>query len=157
MPPPVILDLAQIDTSKVVLDKEAILAVNPHRFEFALLDAVVYCNKETGIYAGYHDVREDAWWIRGHIPSRPLLPGVLMIEAAAQLASVMAKTQLPIKEFIGFTGVEDVRFRGVVTPPCRLLIVGKSIELKTRRIISAMQSFVNGTMVFEGRIIGMPV
>lgn len=157
MPPPMFLNPAEIDLKNILFDGDYIRSVNPHRFEFALLDAVVHCDRSAGIYAGYHDVALDAWWVRGHIPGRPLFPGVLMIEAAAQLASFMAKDQLRLPDFIGFTGVENVRFRGVVSPPCKLLMIGKAVQIKPRRIISDVQGFVNDSMVFEGTIIGMPI
>lgn len=157
MPPPVILDPAQIDLAQVVMDKGQINAAIPHRFEFSLVDAVVYVDQSSGTYAGYHDVKPDAFWVRGHIPGRPLLPGVLMIECAAQLASIMYRRYFPDSGFIGFTGVDGVKFRGVVQPPARLLIIGRMVEAKPRRVICDSQGFVAGQMIFEGRITGMPV
>jgi 3-hydroxyacyl-[acyl-carrier-protein] dehydratase len=157
MPPPVILDPALIDFSHVVMDRAQIEATIPHRFEFLLIDAVVAADAQSGTFAAYHDVKCDAFWVRGHIPDRPLLPGVLMIECAAQLASIMYRRYFPEAGFIGFTGVDRVRFRGVVQPPARLLIVGKAVEAKRRRVICDAQGFVDGQMVFEGRITGMPV
>ncbi len=157
MPPPVILDPALIDYSQIAIDKAQIEASIPHRFEFSLIDAVICYDVNTGTYAGYHDVRTDAFWVRGHIPGRPLLPGVLMIECAAQLASIMYRRYFPGDTFIGFTGVDGVKFRGVVQPPARLLIVGKMVEAKPRRVICDSQGFVDGQMIFEGRITGMPV
>ncbi len=157
MPPPPILDLAQLDLSNLVADRAAILRVNPHRHEFALLDAVVLLDAERGLVAGYHDVRPDAFWTRGHIPGRPLFPGVLMIEVAAQLASFAAHSFLKHDRFIGFAGVDQAKFRGTVTPPGRFVVLGRQVELKPRRIIMAAQGFVEGTMVFEAEITGMTV
>lgn len=157
MPPPVFLDPARIDTSTLVLDPAAIDALIPHRYEFRLVDGVVYAEKQVGVYAGYHDIRPDAFWVRGHIPGRPIFPGVLMIEVAAQLSSIMYRYYFPGNNFIGFTGVENVRFRGVMQPPARLLMVGKMVEAKPRRMICDCQGFAADQMVFEGRIIGMPV
>lgn len=157
MPPPAILDPATLDLSQVVADREEILRVNPHRHEFALLDAIVYCDPENSIFAGYHDIRPDAWWVRGHIPGRPLFPGVLMIETAAQLASYLSHRTLGLKGFIGFVGVDRVKFRGTITPPARFLVVGRGKSLKPRRIICDTQGFVDNTMVFEAEITGMPV
>ncbi len=157
MPPPLILDPAQLDFSCLLADRTAIERVNPHRHEFALLDGVVLLDIERGLYAGYHDVRADAFWVRGHIPGRPLLPGVLMIEVAAQLASFLHHQVYPNRGFLGFTGVDQVKFRGTVAPPCRLVIVGRGLEIKPRRLVCASQGFVGPTMVFEGLITGMPV
>lgn len=157
MPPALILDPATIDCSNVVASAEAIMACNPQRFEFRLLDAIVLVDEGARIFAGYHDLREDDWWVRGHIPGRPLFPGVLMIEAAAQLASYMAHHAKIVGGFLGFAGVDKVKFRGAVTPPARFLVVGQGVSLKSRRVICNTQGFVGRDMVFEGEITGMPV
>lgn len=157
MPPPLILDPARLDLSCLVADVAEIERTNPHRHEFRLLDGVVYLDIEQAICAGYYDVRPDAFWVRGHIPGRPLLPGVLMIEAAAQLSSFAYQKVAKTGRFMGFTGVDNVKFRGVVQPPCRLVIVAHGVQMKPRRMICETQAFVDGTMVYEGVITGMPV
>jgi 3-hydroxyacyl-[acyl-carrier-protein] dehydratase len=157
MPPPRVLDPEQLDFSNPIADRAEIARLNPHRYEFALLDGVVLVDTERGLYAGYHDVRPDAFWARGHIPGRPLFPGVLMIEAAAQLASYVYHHLFPGMGFMGFVGVDEARFRGTVEPPCRFVIVGRGIQMKPRRMICQTQGFVGATMVFEGVITGMPV
>ena len=157
MPPPAIVDPASLDLNNLVADREEIMRVNPHRYEFQLLDAIIYCDIEKQIFAGYHDVREDAFWVRGHIPGRPLFPGVLMIEAAAQLASYLTHKLLDMEGFIGFAGVNNVKFRGTVSPPARFLIVGRGKQIRRRRTVCETQGFVDGTMVFEAEITGMPV
>jgi len=157
MPPPAILDPASLDFERLVADREQIQAVNPHRYEFALLDGIVYFDEQAGLFAGFHDVREDAWWARGHIPGRPLFPGVLMIEVAAQLASYMTYAVLKRSGFLGFTAVDKVKFRGTVSPPARYVVVGRARQIKPRRTICETQGFVDGRMVFEGVITGMPV
>lgn len=157
MPPPLILDPAQLDQAHPLVDLEGVQGVNPHRFEFQLLDAVLMFDPERRLFAGYHDIRADAWWTRAHIPGRPLFPGVLMIEVASQLSSFAFKRFNPTASFIGFVGVDGVKFRGSVVPPCRFVVVGRAVEVKARRMISEMQGFVDGSMVFEGKITGMPI
>jgi 3-hydroxyacyl-[acyl-carrier-protein] dehydratase len=156
MPPPAILDPSTLTSLPVVADREEILRTNPHRYEFQFLDAVILVDVERRIFAGYHDLREDAFWVRGHVPGRPLFPGVLMIECAAQLASFMSRSLLKHQHFLGFTGLDDVKFRGTVTPPARLF-VGRATEVRLRRFVLESQGFVDGTMVFQGVITGMPV
>ena len=77
MPPELHYDLGQIDFSKVVADTEAIRKVNPQRFEMQQLDAVLLLDPAAKLIIGYKDVRHDEFWIRGHMPGFPLLPGVL--------------------------------------------------------------------------------
>lgn len=158
MPPPLILDPATLDFDHILADRAAIERINPHRHEFALLDAVILCDSQRGLFAGYYDVRPDAWWVRGHIPGRPLLPGVLMIETAAQLASYQYHTHFrDAGGFLGFVGVDAVKFRGSVQPPARFVVVGRALELKRRRMICAVQGFSGTQLVFEGQITGMLV
>jgi 3-hydroxyacyl-[acyl-carrier-protein] dehydratase len=157
MPPPAILDPATLDLSQLIADRDEILRVNLHRYEFQLLDGIVHCDLEKQIFAGYHDVRADAYWVRGHIPERPLFPGVLMIEVAAQLASFMTHKVLKDDRFIGFAGVDEVKFRGTVEPPCRFVIVGRAKEIRRRRTVCEAQGFVDNVMVFGGIITGMAV
>lgn len=157
MPPPIILDPAEIDFSRVVADRNEIMRLNPHRHEFQLLDGVILCDEEEKVLAGYHEVCADAWWARGHIPGRPLFPGVLMIEVGAQLASFMYQRYFHDGRFLGFVGIDRVKFREIVQPPCRYVVVARARQLRPRRVISEIQGFVGPAMVFEGRITGMPV
>ncbi|MBU0717092.1 MAG: beta-hydroxyacyl-ACP dehydratase [Planctomycetes bacterium] len=146
-----------MDLTNSVADRAEIERVNPHRHEFRLLDGVVLVDLERRLCAGYHDVRPDAFWVRGHIPDRPLFPGVLMIEAAAQLASYFYHRAVPGRGFLGFVAVDRVKFRGTVQPPCRFVIVGHGTEVKPRRLICELQGFIDSTMVFEAEITGMSV
>jgi 3-hydroxyacyl-[acyl-carrier-protein] dehydratase len=155
MPPKPLLDPAQLDFNKVVATRDEIYSWNPHRFEFQMLDRLIHLDYTTGLLAGYHDVREDEFWVRGHIPGRPIMPGVLMIESGAQLVSYYAMTATKRHDFLGFAGVDDVRFRGQVVPGQRLLVVGQMLELRPRRCLGTTQAFVNGSMVYEGLITGM--
>jgi 3-hydroxyacyl-[acyl-carrier-protein] dehydratase len=155
MPPQSIVDPAQLDLLHPLARREEIYAALPHRYEFALLDALVLLDLERGVYAGYLDICAGAYWVRGHIPGRPLFPGVLMIEAAAQLASYLHRRLFPEAGFIGFTGVDAVKFRGAVEPPSRLVLVGRAKQIRTRRVVCETQGFVGPTMVFEAEITGM--
>ena len=158
MPPPLLFDLGSIDLNKVIYDVEAIEQINPHRFEMRLLDGIVYLDSDTGNCVGFKEVREDEFWVRGHIPGRPLMPGVLMIEAAAQLASICAKVINKEEGFIGFGGIENVKFRAQVLPGQRLYIIEKMLENRPgRRFKMAAQGLVEGRLAFETTIIGMPM
>jgi 3-hydroxymyristoyl/3-hydroxydecanoyl-(acyl carrier protein) dehydratase len=84
------------------------------------------------------------------------LPGVLMLEMAAQSCAVLAKT-LGSDAFIGFGGVESCKFRETVVPPARLYILGVGVEHRARRIISDVQGVVGHRLIFEARVTGLPL
>jgi 3-hydroxyacyl-[acyl-carrier-protein] dehydratase len=156
MPPELILDPAQIDTSKFVADREQLRQVNPHRFEMEQLDAIVSVDKEQHIIVGYRDVRPDEFWVRGHMPGFPLMPGVLMCEAAAQLVSYYVTTVgLKVRDYVVFGGMENVRFRGAVRPGDRLVLVGKGQRVHPRQTIFHVQGFVGSKLVVQVDILGV--
>jgi 3-hydroxyacyl-[acyl-carrier-protein] dehydratase len=158
MPPELHLDPASLDMGAVVADHEAIRKVNPQRFEMEQLDAIVYLDRERHVLAGYKDVRADEFWVRGHMPGYPLMPGVLLCEAAAQLASYYVVTYGLLQgDFIGFGGLENVRFRGLVRPGDRLVLIGKGVRLHHRQTIFNVQGFVGDTMVFNAEVVGVPM
>ncbi len=157
MPSPLILDLGTIDLERVLITREQIYERLPHRYEFMMLDGIVHLDREQLLAVAVRHVREDEWWVRGHIPGRPLFPGVLMVETAAQLAAYVSMEVQPSHRFIGFGGIDAVKFRAAISPPATLYIILKGVEIRPRRTICDVQGVVNGQMAFEARITGMPV
>ena len=81
-----------------------------------------------------------------------------MVEAAAQLCSFHYHKAVPDDtRFFGFGGIDAVKFRGEVRPGDTLVIVVKVAEMRTRRVVTDAQAFVDDRLVFQGRIIGMPM
>jgi len=158
MPPPPLFDLSQIDlTAQPIFDKEAIGRVNPQRFEMQQLDGVLWYDKEKLLILGYKDVTENEFWARGHIPNRPLMPGVIMVEAAAQLSSFFVKQIYEFGGFIGFAGIDFAKFRSVVEPGQRLYLLGHITKFKRRKYTCSVQGVVVDTMVFETAVSGLQV
>ncbi len=154
-----ILDFDEYDLQNVVADTEAIRRYNPQRFEFEQLTAICLDDLERQICVGFKDQLADSFWIRGHMPQYPLLPGVLILESAAQVCSYFSgKHDLLGTKLMGFGGVDDVRFRERVLPGQRLVTV---LEVqKVRRgamIVCRFQSFVERNLVCEGLIRGVPL
>jgi 3-hydroxyacyl-[acyl-carrier-protein] dehydratase len=158
MPAP-LFDLDALDLTQPIADKAALYAALKQRGTFEVLDGVLYHDLEGGLIVGYTDVRKDAWWAKDHIPGRPLYPGALMIEGAAQLCTYdvfLRKTDLG-DQFVGFGGVDKTRFRGTVEPDCRLILAGKTQRLRSRMFTYAVQGFVERKIVFEGEVLGVIV
>ncbi|MGE3819858.1 MAG: 3-hydroxyacyl-ACP dehydratase FabZ family protein [Isosphaeraceae bacterium] len=158
MPPAALVDPLTIDTSRVLVDREGIRQFNPERHEMEQLTAIIGFEPDQNLVIGYKDLGPDEFWVRGHMPGFPLMPGVLICEAAAQLASYYCSAiKLVEGGFLGFGGMEDVRFRGPVRPGDRLVLVCKAVRVNRRQTIFETQGFVDHTMVYHGRIIGVPL
>lgn len=136
---------------------DEIRRTNAQRHEMEHLDAVTLLDTAAQEVVGYKDVRGDEFWVRGHIPGRPLLPGVIMLEALAQLTSFYIGRAVPDIGFIGFGGVDEVRFRAPVVPGQRLVLVGKAVSIRSRMAIFDTQGWVDGKLVVEARITGVKV
>lgn len=99
-----------------MLDREGIKAIIPHRDPFLLVDEIEAF--EPGVSAvGVLHVREDAFWVPGHFPEHAVMPGVLIVEAMAQVGAVAL---LSLPENTGriafFAGIDKVRFKRQVVP-----------------------------------------
>jgi 3-hydroxyacyl-[acyl-carrier-protein] dehydratase len=157
MPPQLLFDISTVDLNHVKLDQEAIRKINPQRGAMEHLNGIIRMDVAANEILGFKDVRADEFWVEGHIPGRPLLPGVIMIEAAAQLASLFTHFACGWDGFIGFGGVKEVKFRAPVTPGCRMYLLGKKTWERHHRLGCATQGIVNGNVVFEAEVIGTVV
>lgn len=156
---PPLFDITRMDLTKVAASTEGVEQVNPHRGPMRMLDRVIWFNDESTIGLGVKEIRDDEFWVEGHVPGRPLLPGVLMIEAVAQLCSFLQgrKPQADKSRFIGFIRCDDVVFRGQVVPGDTLYLLAEEIECRRQRFTSKTQAFVNDRLVFEATISGMVI
>jgi 3-hydroxyacyl-[acyl-carrier-protein] dehydratase len=145
-----------LDKNKPLLDVADVEAINPHRHEFRLLDKILHANEKEQLMVGLFEVREDQFWCRGHIPGRPIFPGVLQLEAAAQMSSILGRYFKLISpdKFFGLVGFEKVKYRRQVLPGDDLLILGR-VKEHTERISSfSFQSIVNDKIVNQGEVLG---
>ena len=155
-----ILDPTELDLNHVVADIDEIRRYNQQRFEMEQLTAIVYDDPERLICAGYKDVSENEFWVRGHMPGMPLMPGVVMCEAAAQMCSYFATKHRLLGDsvVVGLGGLEDIRFRDPVRPGDRLVVMCQQTKVRKGAIIVCrFQAFVRNSLVVEGCIKGVPL
>lgn len=159
MPPRPIYDVTQFNYDKPLYTLDEIRKVNPQRHEMEQLTAIVHVDREHDGLVGYKDVTENEFWCTGHMPGFPLMPGVILCEAAAQLAGFYArKFNLLGGEYLGFGGMNEVRFRKSVFPNSRLVIAARTVAVRFgKRAEFEFQGFVEGQMVFSGNMIGVPI
>ncbi len=98
------------------LDRGTIQAIIPHRDPCLFVDEIV--ELEPGARAhGRWTITGEEWFLQGHFPGNPIVPGVVMVEASAQVAAICALTHPDHQGKFGvFAGIDDVRFRRIVRP-----------------------------------------
>jgi 3-hydroxyacyl-[acyl-carrier-protein] dehydratase len=158
MPPPRLFDISKFDFSKPLFDIHEIRRINPQRNEMEQLTGIVYVDRENHGIVGFKDVSDSEFWIAGHMPGFPLMPGVILCECLAQLASFYAvKYKMVEGDFLGFGGMDGVRFREPVFPNCRLILAARVAKLRKRRADFEFQAFVKDNMVVSGSMFGVPI
>jgi 3-hydroxyacyl-[acyl-carrier-protein] dehydratase len=152
---PPLVDFSKFDLDKPIAGIEDIRELIPQRFEMEQLTAICYEDRETNSTVGYKDLTPDEFWCRGHMPGMPIMPGVIMCEAAAQLATYHSHSCNLMEGMIGFGGLNDVKFRGLVQPGDRFVIMVHL--LKVRRVIMTceFQCYVKEELVCEGVLKGI--
>lgn len=151
-----LFDISGLDLTGVVADTEEIESINPQSGDMRQLDYLVYWNDALTEAIGVKEIRENEFWVPGHIPGRPLYPGVLQIEAAAQLSSFVRRSRVD-EGFLGFTRVKNWSFRGQIVPGDTLVILTQEVKSNARRFVCDLQGFVDQKMVFDGSITGMQI
>lgn len=140
-------------SSPQVFSLEDIQKILPHRYPFALVDRIIeYVPGKKAV--GIKNVTFNEPHFQGHFPGRPLMPGVLIVEAMAQVGGVVL-TQLPDLEgsLFVFAGIDKVRFRRPVVPGDQLVMTTELLSIKRRRF-GKMQAraTVDGQRVAEGEL-----
>lgn len=159
MPSEPLVDMSQFDFENPMFTLDDIRRVNPQRHEMEQLTAIVSVNPETHTVVGFRDVGDKEFWATGHMPGFPLMPGVIQCEAAAQLGGFYArKYDLIGGDYLGFGGMDSVRFRRPIFPNCRLDLVAQVTRVRARKLAQfRFQGFVDDQLMFEGEMLGVTV
>lgn len=152
-----IVNFSEFDENRAILSRADIEALNPHRFELSLLDGILFEDLANGRSVGFCDVKPDAFWVRGHFPNLPLMPGVLICETAAQLCSFLAARSKQLESsVIALGGLDEVRFRAPVRPGDRLITMLAREKVRPNvMIVGRFQCFVRQQLACEGVLRGV--
>ncbi len=138
---------------QTAMDIHDILKILPHRFPFLLIDRVLELERMKRIVA-LKNVTITEPFFQGHFPDKPIMPGVLIVEAIAQAGGLLLLTEVPNRDemLMVFTGIEKARFRRPVVPGDQLRI---EVEVRAWRMTAARlegKAYVDGKVAAESTV-----
>ena len=141
------------------LDIHQILNILPHRYPFVMVDRVTELVADK--YArGYKSVSYNEPYFQGHFPKRPIMPGVLIIEALAQLGGILAYTTEPFDpttNLMFFLGIDKAKFRRTIVPGDRMDLYVEITHHRSNVFKFAGEATVDGTVCAEGELLASVV
>jgi UDP-3-O-[3-hydroxymyristoyl] N-acetylglucosamine deacetylase / 3-hydroxyacyl-[acyl-carrier-protein] dehydratase len=148
---------AMVEASETAMDIRRVLDILPHRYPFVMIDRVVELVSEDELVA-LKNVTINEPYFQGHYPGRPVMPGVLQVEAMAQAAGVLLLRKLPVEEnkIAFFMSVDKVKFRQAVEPGDSIEIRVKLIKIRGNKIATATgECTVGGKIVSSAELMFM--
>jgi 3-hydroxyacyl-[acyl-carrier-protein] dehydratase len=139
----------------VQVDITKILEILPHRYPFVMVDRVTEIVSGKSI-RGHKMVSYNEPWCEGHFPSRPILPGVLIIEALAQIGGILAYASEPFDattSLMYFLGIDKAKFRHTVTPGDKLDLFVEVVHHRSNVWKMRGEATVDGTLAAQGELL----
>jgi 3-hydroxyacyl-[acyl-carrier-protein] dehydratase len=134
------------------LGRAEIEAILPHREPFLLLDEVLELEPGARVVARKR-VREDEWYLAGHFPGNPIMPGVLMVEALAQTGAVAVLSEDENRGKLAlFAGIDDVRFKRIVRPGDELTLTCELERVRGPIGRGKVRATVDGELAVRGTL-----
>lgn len=141
------------EAQKVILDINAIQKILPHRYPFLLVDAIVEMERQKHI-VGIKNVTSNEHFFLGHFPGRPVMPGVLIVEAMAQAGGLLLLQEVPDRDhkLLYFVAIDDARFRRPVVPGDQLRLDVSVLSWRTTFCKLQGHATVNGEAAAEATL-----
>jgi 3-hydroxyacyl-[acyl-carrier-protein] dehydratase len=143
----------EVEPTRTGMDIQDVLKILPHRYPFLLIDRVLELERMKRIVA-VKNVTITEPFFQGHFPEKPIMPGVLIVEAIAQAGGLLLLTEVPNRDemLMVFTGIEKARFRRPVVPGDQLRI---EVEVRAWRVTAARlegKAYVDGKVAAEATV-----
>ena len=136
-----------------VMDVQEIMAILPHRYPFQMVDRILELDVEAGRVVGIKNVTNNEPYFQGHFPGNPVMPGVLQMEAMAQVAGVMLNSRIGNEgKTAYFVSMNKVKFRKMVIPGDQLRIEVEPIRIRSRIATVLGKAYVGDDLVSEGEL-----
>jgi beta-hydroxyacyl-ACP dehydratase FabZ len=138
-----------------MIDINEIMQLLPHRYPFLLVDRVLEFEPSKRV-VGIKNVTSNEPFFVGHFPGKPIMPGVLIVEAMAQTGGIMAFKSFPeMKGSVLFIGIDNARFRRPVIPGDQLKMVVNVVKHKKEIWVFEGKAYVGDELVAEAKIMAM--
>ena len=136
-----------------IMEIEDILKILPHRYPFMLVDRIIEQSDDGNRIVGLKNLTFNELFFQGHFPNNPVMPGVLQLEAMAQVAGVLLNSRSGNEGRIAyFMSIGNAKFRKVVKPGDQLIIEVKTVRMRSRMAVVKGKAFVGDNLVSEAEL-----